>query len=95
MKLGAWKYRQVVPTSKLQCTYFPKSDNKVELIMLLSQHYYSVIVLGTTTLTDGLMYLIICNLPKYSFLMVKQCSYCVLKVPNDDGPSMSIIENFS
>ena len=25
-------------------------------------------------------------------LMVKQCSYCVLKVPNDDGPSMSIIE---
>ena len=26
--------------------------------------------------------------------MVNQCSYCVLKVPNDDGPSMSIIEFF-
>lgn len=25
-------------------------------------------------------------------LMVKKCSYCVRKVPNDDGPSMSIIE---
>ena len=27
-----------------------------------------------------------------TFLMVKKCSYCVSKVPNDDGPSMSIIE---
>ena len=29
---------------------------------------------------------------KNTFLMVKKCSYCVSKVPNDDGPSMSIIE---
>ena len=62
----------------------------------------SLVIVSGHDPPSGLLDLIICSrhetilysLTKYSFLMVNQCSYCVLKVPNDDGPSMSIIEFF-